>query len=143
MSSSLLRLPPPLSPTPAPSPLPLPGRVLIRVSNPSLRPARTNPITARDRGKNRKPIQRGRYLSIEAIQAVQSLKRAKINGGDSVGRVMESKVQRLVKRDMVAALKELQSQGEGVLAFRVSTRITCNLFNCFGLFMLSCCNYAK
>lgn len=73
-------------------------------------------ITMKDRSKNRKPTQRGRYLSIEAIQAVQALKRAKI---DSLHRVLESKVRRLIKADMVAVLRELQTQGEGLLALQV------------------------
>lgn len=116
--SSVLRLPPPLSPYRAP--LPLPSQTRIRVLDLMLRPANPKPIISRDRSKNRKPTQRGRYLSIEAIQAVQSLKRANTYGGDSVFGVIESKVQRLLKREMVAVLKELQNQGEGILAFQVS-----------------------
>jgi len=48
-----------------------------------------------------------------------SVKQAKINGQDSVGRIMKSKVQRLLKQDMVAVMKKLQSRGEGMLAFQV------------------------
>ncbi|XP_072992236.1 protein THYLAKOID ASSEMBLY 8-like, chloroplastic [Typha latifolia] len=80
-------------------------------------------ITMRDRSKNRKPIQRGRYLSIEAIQAVQSLKRAQVDGRESLDRVFESKLRRLIKTDMVAVLKELLNQEEGLLAFQVFEEI--------------------
>ncbi|KAJ8485016.1 hypothetical protein OPV22_017501 [Ensete ventricosum] len=78
----------------------------------------------RDRAKNRKPTQRGRYLSTEAIQAVQALKRAigtvgGGHGGDSLERVLAAKVRRLIKGDMVAVLRELQSQGEGLLVLQV------------------------
>ncbi|CAA6672305.1 unnamed protein product [Spirodela intermedia] len=42
-------------------------------------------ISMRDRSKNRKPLQKGRNLSSEAIQAIQALKRARRHGdeGDS------------------------------------------------------------
>lgn len=73
----------------------------------------------RDRSKNRKPTQRGRYLSIEGIQVVQALKRAKISGGDSLDRALESKVRRLVKFDMIAVLRELLRQGEALLSLQV------------------------
>ncbi|PKU81549.1 pentatricopeptide repeat-containing protein At1g62350-like [Dendrobium catenatum] len=77
-------------------------------------------VTMRDRSKNRKPTQRGRYLSIEGIQAVQALKKAKVNGGlDAVAHEIETKVRRLVKFDLVAVLRELQWQGEAILAFQV------------------------
>nr|XP_018682803.1 PREDICTED: pentatricopeptide repeat-containing protein At1g62350-like [Musa acuminata subsp. malaccensis] len=81
-------------------------------------------IVMRDRAKNRKPTQRGRYLSTEAIHAVQALKRALGTvggggGGDSLERVLAAKVRRLIKGDMVAVLRELQSQGEGLLALQV------------------------
>ncbi|XP_010932093.1 pentatricopeptide repeat-containing protein At1g62350 isoform X2 [Elaeis guineensis] len=95
------------------------GRIWISEWPQTWRSGMTKVITMRDRSKNRKPTQRGRYLSIEAIQAVQALKRAKISGGDSLHRVLESKVRRLIKADMVAVLRELQSQGEGLLALQV------------------------
>lgn len=85
-------------------------------------------IVMRDRAKNRKPTQRGRYLSTEAIQAVQALKRTLGTvgggGGDSLERVLAAKVQRLIKGDMVAVLRELQSQGEGLLALQVPLEIS-------------------
>lgn len=77
-------------------------------------------IRMRDRSKNRKPTQRGRYLSIEGIQTVQALKRAKLNGGlDAVSHEIETKIRRLVKFDLVGVLRELQRQGEAILAFQV------------------------
>lgn len=79
--------------------------------------------TMRDRAKNRKQTQRGRYLSIEAIQAVQALKRAGGliggGGGGALESVLASKVRRLIKGDMVAVLRELLTQGEGLLALQV------------------------
>ncbi|XP_068652080.1 protein THYLAKOID ASSEMBLY 8, chloroplastic-like isoform X2 [Aristolochia californica] len=74
-------------------------------------------ITMRDRGKNRKPLQRGR-VSTEAIHTVQALKRAK-NDPTKLTCVFETKVRRLVKSDLVAVLRELQEQGEGILSLQV------------------------
>ncbi|KAG9456638.1 hypothetical protein H6P81_001146 [Aristolochia fimbriata] len=74
-------------------------------------------ITMRDRSKNRKPLQRGR-VSYEAIHTVQALKRAK-NDPAKLSRVFETQVRRLVKSDLVAVLRELQDQGEGILSLRV------------------------
>ncbi|XP_010270549.1 PREDICTED: pentatricopeptide repeat-containing protein At1g62350-like [Nelumbo nucifera] len=74
-------------------------------------------VIMRDRSKNRKPLQRGR-ISTEAIQAVQALKRAK-NDGDLLESVMESKVRRLVKQDIIAVLRDLQRQNEALLALKV------------------------
>ena len=77
-------------------------------------------ITMRDRSKNRKPTQRGRYLSTEAIQAVQSLKRATLCGAPAAGAVAtDPKLQRLLKADMVAVFRELAVQGEALLALKV------------------------
>jgi hypothetical protein len=78
-------------------------------------------ITMRDRGKNRKPTQRGRYLSTEAIQAVQSLKRAARRSAPSASTAatVEPKLRRLLKTDMVAVFRELAAQGEALLAFQV------------------------
>lgn len=78
-------------------------------------------ITMRDRSKNRKPTQRGRYLSTEAIQAVQSLKRAVLQRGSaaSAAAAVEPKLRRLLKADMVAVFRELAAQGEALLALQV------------------------
>ncbi|CAK9140174.1 unnamed protein product [Ilex paraguariensis] len=80
--------------------------------------------TMRDRSKNRKPLQRGRNLSIEAIQTVQALKRANNNNNDvdkesSLEHVFDSKVRRLLKLDMIAVLRELLRQNECLLALKV------------------------
>lgn len=78
-------------------------------------------IKMRDRSKNRKPLQRGRNLSIEAIQAVQALKRAHLqNYSHSLNQVFESKFRRLLKFDMMAVLRELLRQNQCLLALKVS-----------------------
>lgn len=75
----------------------------------------------RDRSKNRKPLQKGRNLSIEAIQAVQALKRvANKNDDSAVEQVFNSKVRRLIKSDMIAVLRELLRQNQCLLALKVS-----------------------
>lgn len=97
------------------------GRLQIPIHLPT-RTGRVSRVTMRDRAKNRKPPQRGRYLSVEAIQAVQALKRGERMGGrESVEMAMQARVRRLVKRDMMAVLGELQSQGEALLAQQVSS----------------------
>jgi hypothetical protein len=73
----------------------------------------------RDRSKNRKPTQRGRYLSTEAIQAVQSLKRASLRGAPAASIAVEPKLWRLLKADLVAVFRELAAQGEALLALQV------------------------
>ncbi|KAK9287096.1 hypothetical protein L1049_015507 [Liquidambar formosana] len=75
-------------------------------------------ISMRDRSKNRKPLQRGRNLSIEAIQTVQALKRAK-KDDNSLEQLFDSKFKRLLKRDMIAVLRELLRQNECLLALKV------------------------
>lgn len=77
-------------------------------------------ITMRDRSKNRKPTQRGRYLSTEAIQVVQSLKRTALRGAPAS---VEPKLRRLLKADMVAVFRELAAQGEALLALQVFDEI--------------------
>lgn len=74
-------------------------------------------ITMRDRSKNRKPLQKGRNLSIEAIQTVQALKRVK--GDDaSLNRVFGTSFSRLLRFDMIAVLKELIRQNQCSLALK-------------------------
>ncbi|KAL1803011.1 hypothetical protein ACET3Z_031658 [Daucus carota] len=74
-------------------------------------------ITMRDRSKNRKPLQKGRNLSIEAIQTVQALKRVKDDDA-SLHRVFGTKFSRLLRLDMIAVLKELIRQDQCLLAFK-------------------------
>lgn len=77
-------------------------------------------ISMRDRSKNRKPLQKGRNLSIEAIQAVQALKRVAHKNDDSaVEQVFNGKVRRLLKSDMIAVLRELLRQNQCLLALKV------------------------
>lgn len=76
-------------------------------------------IKMRDRSKNRKPLQRGRNLSIEAIQAIQSLKRVNQNA-DLLEQVFDSKFRRLLKFDMMAVLRELLRQNQCFLAMKVA-----------------------
>nr|GEX23072.1 hypothetical protein [Tanacetum cinerariifolium] len=75
-------------------------------------------VTMRDRGKNRKPLQKGRNLSIEAIQTVQALKRA-----PHFEQVIHSKFTRLLKFDMMAILRELLRQHQSLLALVVFAEI--------------------
>ncbi|KAF3651794.1 putative cellulose synthase-like protein D4-like [Capsicum annuum] len=79
-------------------------------------------IGMRDRSKNRKPLQKGRNLSIEAIQAVQALKRVASKNDDAVAveQVFNSKIRRLLKSDMIAVLRELLRQNQCLLALKVS-----------------------
>ncbi|GMH16316.1 hypothetical protein Nepgr_018157 [Nepenthes gracilis] len=75
-------------------------------------------ISMRDRSKNRKPLQKGRNLSIEDIQTVQALKRAK-KDGQFLEQVFNLRFKRLLKFDMVAVLRELIRQNECLLALKV------------------------
>ncbi|XP_024994543.1 protein THYLAKOID ASSEMBLY 8-like, chloroplastic [Cynara cardunculus var. scolymus] len=79
-------------------------------------------ITMRDRGKNRKPLQKGRNLSIEAIQTIQALKRAP-KFSDKQQQVIHSKFTRLLKFDMMAILRELLRQDHSLLALMVFAEI--------------------
>lgn len=75
-------------------------------------------ITMRDRSKNRKPLQKGRNLSIEAIQTVQALKRVKDDDDASLHRVFATSFSRLLRLDMIAVLKELIRQNQCSLALK-------------------------
>lgn len=77
-------------------------------------------ITMRDRSKNRKPLQKGRNLSIEAIQTVQALKRAAKHSDVSLEQVYDNNFRRLLKFDMIAVLRELLRQNQCLLALKVS-----------------------
>lgn len=105
-------------------------------------------IKMRDRSKNRKPLQRGRMLSIEAIQAVQALKRANplipppspSSTSAQLDRVIDSKFRRLLKFDMVAVLRELLRQNECSLALKVRLCLSLSLHHVLALFYLSFLN---
>lgn len=99
-------------------------------------------ITMKDRSKNRKPLQRGRNLSIEAIQTIQALKRAAAAQDRpcseslslSLEGVFSSKFRRLLKLDMMAVLHELLRQNEYLLALKV---LSFPLFLILHLYILS------
>lgn len=89
-------------------------------------------VTMRDRSKNRKQLQRGRFLSSEAIQTIQALKRAANNPGTSLGNEFNSKFRRLLKLDMIAVLRELLRQNQCDLALKVcSQSISCSEVNIY------------
>ncbi|KAI3802704.1 hypothetical protein L1987_30845 [Smallanthus sonchifolius] len=71
---------------------------------------------------NRGPLYKGRTLSIEAIQAVQSLKRSHRSdptNNDTVSKTLS----RLVKSDLIAAFNELLRQDQFDLALKVFTAV--------------------
>lgn len=68
--------------------------------------------------QSRGPLWRGRVLDNDTIQAVQAMKRAK-GDPDKIEKIIETRVSRLVKVDILAVLKELQRQNECHLALRV------------------------
>ncbi|KAL4559986.1 hypothetical protein LXL04_032134 [Taraxacum kok-saghyz] len=71
---------------------------------------------------NRGPLYKGRTLSIEAIQAVQTLKRSHRSdptNNDTVSKTLS----RLVKSDLVAAFNELLRQNQFDLALKVFSAI--------------------
>lgn len=82
-------------------------------------------VYAKGRGDNRKPLQKGRNLSIEAIQAIQALKRSyyynnnNADNSHSFRHVIRSKFSRLLKLDMLAVLRELIRQNHCLLALQV------------------------
>ncbi|KAM1059008.1 hypothetical protein ACFX11_024081 [Malus domestica] len=75
-------------------------------------------ITMKDISNNPRPLQKGRFLSIEAIQTVQALKRAQ-KDQSILGQVFDSKFRRLLKLDMMAVLHDLLRQNECILALKV------------------------
>ena len=93
-----------------------------------LRPmSRTIRAAASVRSLNRKPLQKGRNLSIEAIQTVQALKLAYNNDKSLLDQIFRSKFSRLLKFDMTAVLRELLRQNHCLLALKVKYY----LFVCF------------
>ncbi|KAF8020746.1 hypothetical protein BT93_G1247 [Corymbia citriodora subsp. variegata] len=112
-----VRAPTPLHSLPSVLPLSRPSR-RPRPPPPPLLPKAMR-VSMRDRSKNRKPLQRGRSLSIEAIQAVQALKRASGKDPRSLEVVRRSTFDRLLKRDMIEVLRELLRQSRCDLALKV------------------------
>ncbi|GJT19023.1 protein thylakoid assembly 8, chloroplastic [Tanacetum coccineum] len=68
---------------------------------------------------NRGPLYKGRTLSIEAIQAVQSLKRAHLKSPLEMDTLLDKTLSRLIKSDLIAAFNELVRQDQLILALKV------------------------
>ncbi|XVF86665.1 hypothetical protein PTKIN_Ptkin18bG0060100 [Pterospermum kingtungense] len=71
---------------------------------------------------NRGPLVKGRILSTEAIQAIQSLKRAQRNSSSTTNTQLPS-LSRLIKSDLLAALRELLRQDQCTLALHVLSTV--------------------
>ncbi|OIW17081.1 hypothetical protein TanjilG_20185 [Lupinus angustifolius] len=67
----------------------------------------------------RGPLVKGRVLSIEAIQAIQTLKRLHRTNPPDLSHALSPTLTRLIKSDLVAALRELIRQQNCTLAMRV------------------------
>ncbi|XP_009346109.2 protein THYLAKOID ASSEMBLY 8, chloroplastic-like [Pyrus x bretschneideri] len=72
---------------------------------------------------NRGPLVKGRVLSIEAIQAVQTLKRAQRSNPAQFPALVSKTLSRLIKADLVAALRELLRQDQCHLALQVFSAV--------------------
>ncbi|XP_027185687.1 protein THYLAKOID ASSEMBLY 8-like, chloroplastic [Coffea eugenioides] len=94
-------------------------------NNSNSRKNRNNALVTimRDRSNNRKPLQKGRNLSIEAIQTVQALKRARATSSCPLEPALETTFRRLLKLDMIAVLRELIRQNQCYLALKVFEEI--------------------
>ncbi|MCD7471073.1 hypothetical protein HAX54_011353 [Datura stramonium] len=68
---------------------------------------------------NRGPLVKGRILSIEAIQAIQALKRAQRTDPSQIEAQVSKTLSRLIKSDLIAAYKELLRQDLCDLALKV------------------------
>ncbi|KAL5576476.1 hypothetical protein UlMin_018175 [Ulmus minor] len=68
---------------------------------------------------NRGPLVKGRVLSIEAIQAIQTLKRAQRSDPTNLSAAASRTLSRLLKADLIATLKELLRQDQCALALQV------------------------
>ncbi|KAF5190212.1 Thylakoid assembly 8 protein [Thalictrum thalictroides] len=76
---------------------------------------------------NRGPIQKGRILSIEAIQAIQALKRAK-SDETKLSTLISKTLTRLVKNDLISSLNELLRQNHCDLALKVFSTVRSELW---------------
>ncbi|KAL6334917.1 hypothetical protein AAG906_023722 [Vitis piasezkii] len=77
---------------------------------------------------NRGPLMKGRVLSIEAIQAIQSLKRANRGDPTKIDDLLSKTLSRLVKADLLATLNELLRQDQCDLALRVFSAVRSELW---------------
>ncbi|XP_045789836.1 protein THYLAKOID ASSEMBLY 8, chloroplastic-like [Trifolium pratense] len=71
----------------------------------------------------RGPLVRGRFLSIEAIQAIQTLKRIHRTKPQDQTKLLTKTLTRLIKSDLVATLKELLRQQQCTLALDVFSAV--------------------
>lgn len=71
----------------------------------------------------RGPLVKGRFLSIEAIQAIQTLKRVQRTNPPNQTQLLTNTLTRLIKSDLVATLKELLRQQQCTLALRVFSAV--------------------
>ncbi|KAK2406201.1 hypothetical protein P8452_68557 [Trifolium repens] len=71
----------------------------------------------------RGPLVRGRFLSIEAIQAIQTLKRIHRTKPQDQTKLLTNTLTRLIKSDLVATLKELLRQQQCTLALDVFSAV--------------------
>ncbi|CAH9080541.1 unnamed protein product [Cuscuta europaea] len=84
----------------------------------SISPASSVKVVCGLRNRPRKPLWRSRVLSTEAIQAVHSIKLAAATP-NKLEQIFKDQVSRLLKRDLLDALTELQRQNEVDLAVKV------------------------
>ncbi|CAI8608128.1 unnamed protein product [Vicia faba] len=71
----------------------------------------------------RGPLIKGRFLSIEAIQAIQTLKRLHRTKPPNQTHLLTTTLTRLIKSDLVATLKELLRQQQCTLALHVFSAV--------------------
>ncbi|KAF9613414.1 hypothetical protein IFM89_008244 [Coptis chinensis] len=71
---------------------------------------------------NRGPLQKGRILSTEAMQAIQALKRAK-SDPTKLDSLISKTLTRLIKADLISSLNELLRQNHCDLALKVFSTV--------------------
>ena len=71
----------------------------------------------------RGPLLKGRILSIEAIQAIQTLKRFHRTNPPNLTTLISNTLTRLIKNDLLATLRELLRQQQSTLALRVFSTV--------------------
>ncbi|MED6189144.1 hypothetical protein PIB30_092953, partial [Stylosanthes scabra] len=86
---------------------------------------RTNYVPVRCGGprSQRGPLLKGRILSIEAIQAIQTLKRIDRTNPPNHQTLISNTLTRLIKNDLLATLRELLRQQQCTLALRVFSAV--------------------
>ncbi|MED6118867.1 hypothetical protein PIB30_006655 [Stylosanthes scabra] len=86
---------------------------------------RTNYVPVRCGGprSQRGPLLKGRILSIEAIQAIQTLKRIDRTNPPNHQTLISNTLTRLIKNDLLATLRELLRQQQCTIALRVFSAV--------------------